>query len=308
MKITNRFGLPDTLLNAVKDDEYDKGDSVLSVTQLISSPRIVLLQNLNADHMTADVVDRVPALLGTAVHKIIEKGSKDLPNHIVEERLFAEINGWKISGAVDLQIQRDDGTWEINDYKVTSVYSVMDEKIEWVQQLNCYAYLALRVHGRNVRKLRIIAILRDWQRKQAELKPDYPQSQVVAVDIPLWTLEDQTRFVLDRVCLHQDAIKSVDKGEALPYCTNEERWLRGETWAVMKEGRKSAIKLYEIQADAYNHVEGLGKGHYVEHRAGSPVRCAGDYCMVSRWCRQYQEELGGGSGEGSGRVPECGDE
>ena len=300
MKITNRFGLPDTLLNAVKDDEYDKGDSVLSVTQLISSPRIVLLQNLNADHMTADVVDRVPALLGTAVHKIIEKGSKDLANHIVEERLFATINGWKISGAVDLQIDNGDGTWEINDYKVTSVYSVMDDKVEWIQQLNCYAWLAGWIHGRKVTKLKIIAILRDWQRRQAELKPDYPASQVVAVDIPLWSEADQEKFIFERVRLHQEAIKSVDKGESLPYCTNEERWLRGETWAVMKEGRKSAIKLYEIQADAYGHAEGLGSGHYVEHRPGSPIRCAGNYCMVSAWCRQYQEELGGGSGESTG--------
>lgn len=308
MKITNRFNLPATLLNAVKDDEYDKGDSVLSVTQLISSPRIVLLQDLNADYLTADVVDRVPALLGTAVHKIIEKGSKDLPNHVVEERLFATINDWKISGAVDLQIDNGDGTWEINDYKVTTVYSVMDEKIEWIQQLNCYAFLAMHAHGRNVTKLRIIAILRDWQRKQAEMKPDYPQSQVVMVDIPLWTLEDQAHFIHTRVRLHQEAKKLVDKGETLPYCSDQERWLRGETWAVMKEGRKSAVKLYDSEEEARAACTGLGGGHSVEHRKGNPIRCSGNYCMVAQWCRQYQAELVGSDGEGSSRVPECGDE
>lgn len=296
MNITNRFNLPVTLLNAVKDDEYDRGDSVLSVTQLISSPRIVLLQDLNADNLTADVVDRVPALLGTAVHKIIEKGSKDIPNHIVEERLFAEILGWKISGAVDLQIDNGDGTWEINDYKVTSVYSVMDEKIEWIQQLNSYAFLAMQAHGRSVTRLRIIAILRDWQRKQAEMKPDYPQSQVLAVDIPLWTDEQQSDFVHTRVALHQEAKKMVDSGGAVPYCTDQERWLRGETWAVMKEGRKSAVKLYGNEEDSINYSSGLGDGHYVEHRPGTPVRCAGNYCMVAQWCRQYQEELGRSTG------------
>lgn len=296
MNITNRFNLPVTLLNAVKDDEYDRGDSVLSVTQLISSPRIVLLQDLNADNLTADVVDRVPALLGTAVHKIIEKGSKDIPNHIVEERLFAEILGWKISGAVDLQIDNGDGTWEINDYKVTSVYSVMDEKIEWIQQLNSYAFLARQAHGRSVTRLRIIAILRDWQRKQAEMKPDYPQSQVLAVDIPLWTDEQQSDFVHDRVALHQLAKKMVDSGNPVPYCTDQERWLRGETWAVMKEGRKSAVKLYGNEEDSINYSSSLGDGHYVEHRPGTPVRCAGNYCMVAQWCRQYQEELGRSAG------------
>jgi hypothetical protein len=296
MNITNRFNLPITLLNAVKDDEYDRGDSVLSVTQLISSPRIVLLQDLNAGNLTADVVDRVPALLGTAVHKIIEKGSKDIPNHIVEERLFAEILGWKISGAVDLQIDNGDGTWEINDYKVTSVYSVMDEKIEWIQQLNSYAFLMFKTHHRSVTKLKIIAILRDWQRKQAEMKPDYPQSQVVVVDIPVWDYERQAEFVYERVRLHQEAKKMVDSGGAVPYCTDQERWLRGETWAVMKEGRKSAVRLHDSEEEARDTAERLGAGHSVDHRPGSPIRCAGNYCMVAQWCRQYQEELGRSTG------------
>ena len=294
MKITNQFNLPATVVNAVKDDEYDKGDSVLSVTQLITPPRIVILQDLNADNLTVDVVDRVPALLGTAVHKIIEKGSKDIPGHVVEERLFANVGGWKISGAVDLQIDNGDGTWEINDYKVTSVYSVMDEKIEWVQQLNCYAYLASLV-GRKVTSLKIVAILRDWQRKQAELKPDYPQSQVVVVEIPLWGHDDQLRYVTSRVMLHQQAKKSVDSGEAPPYCSDQERWLRGETYAVMKEGRKSAIRLHDNHQDAEEQARALGEdgGLYtVEHRRGNPVRCAGNYCMVANWCRQYQEGLG----------------
>lgn len=296
MKVTNNHNLPATLLNAVLDDEYDKGDSVLSVTQLISSPRIVLLQDLNKDNLSVDLIDRVPALLGTAVHKIIEKGSKDIPNHVVEERLFAEVNGWKVSGAVDLQIDNGDGTWEINDYKVTSVYSVLSEKPEWEQQLNCYAYFAKKVHGRNVTRLRIVAILRDWQRRQSELKMDYPIGQVCLVDIPVWTYEQQELFVTERVTLHQNARKLVDNGESLPYCDPHERWLRGETWAVIKEGRKSAVKLYDNQSEAERSAAELGKGHSVQHRPGNSIRCSGNYCLVANWCKQWKDESGGGSG------------
>lgn len=296
MKLTNHYGAPETIVRAIQDDEYDKGDSKLSITQIISPPRIVILQDVNADNIEVDVVNRVPALLGTAVHKIIEKGSKDIPGHIVEERLFVEVNGWKISGAVDLQIDNGDGTWSINDYKVTSVYSVMTEKIEWEQQLNCYAYLAGNAKGRNVTTLKIIAILRDWQRKQAEFSPSYPQSQIAIVDIPLWTSDQQEAFIMERVLLHQSARNAVDKGEPLPYCTDQERWLRNETWAVMKEGRKSAVKLHDNKEEADRHAEGLGTGHAVHHRSGEYVRCAGDYCMVSRWCRQWQESLGDSAG------------
>ena len=300
MRITNRHGLPETIVRAVKDDEYDKGDSVLSVTQLISPPRIVLLQNLNADNLEVDVADRVPALLGTAVHKILEKGSKDLPNYHLEERLFDVVRGWKISGAVDVQIDNGDGTWQINDYKVTGTYSVQADKPEWEQQLNCYAYLSYKNHGRRVTSLKIIAILRDWMRKQAELKPDYPQSQIAVVDIPVWTLEEQEAFIEGRVLLHQAAQKAVDSGEPLVYCTDEERWVRGETWALMKEGRKSAVKLYDSETEANEAYTHSGNGHYIEHRRGSAIRCAGNYCLVANFCRQWQEELGAGTGPGSG--------
>lgn len=299
MKITNRHNVPSTILRAVQDDEYDRGDSVMSVTQLISPPRIVILQSLNEDNIEVDVTDRIPALFGTAVHKIVEKGAKDLENHVVEERMFATINGWKVSGAVDLQIQNDDGTWAINDYKITSVFSVMSHKPEWEQQLNCYAYLAYKTHGRVVSSLKIIAILRDWQRKQAELKPDYPQSQVCVVDVTLWPLMEQEAYITNRVIQHQEAKKGVDNGKSPPYCEDKERWLRGEAWALMKEGRKSAVKLYDNKEDADKAAESSG-GHYVEHRPGDPIRCSGNYCLVSGWCRQWQEELGNRSGKGSG--------
>ena len=306
MRITNRHGLPETIVRAVQDDEYDKGDSVLSVTQLISPPRIVILQKVNEHNLEADVADRVPALLGTAVHKILEKGSKDLPNYHLEERLFLEVEGWKISGAVDMQIDNGDGTWAINDYKITGTYSVQADKPEWEQQLNLYAYLSYKNHGRRVTSLKIIAILRDWMRKQAEIKADYPQAQIVTIDIPVWPLEQQEAFIRDRVLLHQAAQKAVDNGEPLVYCTDEERWVRGETWALMKEGRKSAVKLYDNKEDALSaakelgEARGLSTGHYIEHRPGSPIRCAGNFCLVANFCRQWQEELGAGSGESAG--------
>ncbi len=297
MRYTNKFGLPEAIVRAVTNDEYDRGDSVMSVTQLISPPRIVLLQRVNEDKLEVDVADRIPSVLGTAVHKLVEKGAAGLSNYIVEERLFLEVRGWKISGAVDLQIDNGDGTWAINDYKITGTYSVMTEKPEWERQLNCYAYLSYKSKERRVTSLKIIAILRDWQRKQAEINPNYPQCQVVTVDIPVWSYEQQRDYVESRVKMHQDAEKAVDSGEPLSYCSDEERWVRGETWALMKEGRKSAVKLYDNKEDAESAVI---KGHYVEHRPGNAIRCSGNYCMVSAYCKQWQEELGSRSGEGSG--------
>ena len=65
--------------------------------------------------------------------------------HVVEERLFAEVDDWVISGAIDLQRSESDGTITILDYKCTSVGSVIFGKIEWVKQLNFYGWLAERI-------------------------------------------------------------------------------------------------------------------------------------------------------------------
>lgn len=308
MQITNRYNLPSAIVNNVLNDEYSRGDAMISVTQLLNSPRIVLLQRVNESKMVTDVVDRVPSMLGTAMHKVLEKGAN--PGEIVEERFFFEILGWKVSGAVDLQIPKDDGTWEVNDYKLTSVYSVMSEKWEWEAQLNMYGYLMRMATGRRVSSMRIVAILKDWNRKQGAFKPDYPEAPVVVVDVPVWDDARQKEYIEARVHAHQTNAFALDNGGSIDYCSDQERWLRNEKWAVMKKGRKSAVKLCDTEEEANGWIGGQADGEALTatHRPGEPVRCAGDYCGVSQWCKQWIEQSNEGSGEGAvgteERIPE----
>lgn len=304
MQITNRYNLPSAIVNNVLNDEYSRGDAMISVTQLLNSPRIVLLQRVNESKMVTDVVDRVPSMLGTAMHKVLEKGAN--PGEIVEERFFFEILGWRVSGAVDLQIPKDDGTWEINDYKITSVYSVMSEKWEWEAQLNMYAYLMRMATGRRVSSMKIVAILKDWNRKQGAFKPDYPEASVVVVDVPVWDDARQKEYIESRVATHQKNAIALDTGEPIDYCSDQERWLRNEKWAVMKKGRKSAVKLFETEEEANGWISGQQDSEALTttHRAGEPVRCAGDYCGVAQWCKQWLEQSHEGFGEGSGGTEE----
>ena len=46
MKLTNHYKLPQTLMNlhALQREEYSKGEAHMSVTQLMKSPRIEILQ------------------------------------------------------------------------------------------------------------------------------------------------------------------------------------------------------------------------------------------------------------------------
>lgn len=292
MKITNRHNAPSAIVNNVMNDEYSRGDSDISVTQLLNSPRIVLLQRVNEDNMETDVVDRIPSMLGTAMHKVLEKGAN--PGEIVEERFFHTILGVKVSGAVDLQVPKADGTWEINDYKLTSVYSVMADKWEWVAQLNMYAYLMRMATGRRVSSMKIVAILKDWNRKQGEFKPDYPSAPLVMVDVELWSDDKQEAYIHDRVLVHKKNEESLDNGGSIDDCTDDERWLRGVKFAAIKKGRKSAVKLFDKKEDADEWIAKQDDNALsVEHRPGEPVRCAGNYCGVARWCKQFLAEQAG---------------
>ena len=146
MRITNKFGMPQPFVDFAINDKYSKGKADISVTSLIDSPKIKLMKEVYNDKIEVDAVDMVWALFGTAVHSVLES-SNPYPRvghpsekHINEERLYSNINGWVLSGAIDRQEINEDHI-TIVDYKVTSVWSVIYGKPEWENQLNCYCLL-----------------------------------------------------------------------------------------------------------------------------------------------------------------------
>ena len=98
MKLTNKFKIPQTFVNVLERPTYNKGKSHISATQLLNSPKIVTLTNKYNDEIEQDVSQMIWSLFGSAMHGVLEHGKDD--NHIVEQRLHAELDGWKISGAV----------------------------------------------------------------------------------------------------------------------------------------------------------------------------------------------------------------
>ena len=156
MKLTNQFGLPEPFFRAVLNDKYSRGNAHYSVTDLIRPPRITILSRRHWEEIEEDVSERIWALLGRAVHAILEAAEPD--NALTEERLFAEVAGRTISGASDLF---HDGV--VSDYKVTSIWTrIFGSRLEdWTLQLNFYAFLFRQI-GFPVQALKIICIYRDW--------------------------------------------------------------------------------------------------------------------------------------------------
>ena len=285
MKLTNRFGIPETFVNVLKRPTYSKGAAHLSVTQLINSPKIVALTKKFEAELEQDVADMVWSIFGSAIHNILEHGKDE--NHLVEERIHSMVDGWKISGAVDLQVVDDQGGISIRDYKTTSVWAVMNEKIEWEQQLNIYAWLVDTVkEDFHVTDLGIVAIIRDWSRRDAARNPDYPQAPVKELPIKLWPYEERKEFVQSRITSHSACEFAMETGEDLPPCTPEEMWEKPTTYALKKKGGVRAIKVYETQEEAEAALD--PKVHEIEVRLGSRTRCE-SFCPVNTYCQQWRD-------------------
>lgn len=280
--ITNKFSLPEALVNAChgfdKSYRHGRGDTKISVTQLINPPLIRRLIEEHFEDLEEDVSDRIWSILGSAVHAVLQHSATD--EDLSEERLSTMVNGWKVSGQADLLDK--DGT--LTDYKITSVWNVIKEaKTEWEVQLNLLAYLFEKA-GFPVRKLQIIAILRDWSKGKAKEGNGYPEVGAKAIEISRWTTDACEKYLADRVGLHQ-AADALDISQ-IPQCSPEERWKKEDSWALMKEGNKRASKIYDNAEDATRAC--VDKNMYVEHRPGLDVRCE-DYCVVRKFC-PYKKE------------------
>lgn len=273
MKITNQFNLPDSIVNAITFNMRPPSSDRISVTDLISPPKIRRLKIEHYNELTEDASDRLWALLGKAVHYVLETGAQKESE--TETRLEAEMDGMRIVGISDML----HGT-ELSDYKITSVFSfLLGVKKEWENQLNVYAWL-WRQRGKPIDSLKIYAILRDWQQSKALVDANYPRIAFHAVCVPLWPIDGQERYIRARLEAH----KALN-----PLCSDEERWYRGEKWAVYKKGNKTAFKLFDNKEQAEALIKTDEKKYELQYRNGKYQRCE-SYCQVSEFCPQWQKE------------------
>ena len=293
MKLTNNFGMPETILNVIARPQYSKGKANMSVTELLNSPRIVQLKRKHWEDLTEDAADMVWSIFGTAIHNILEHGKGE--SHVVEERIHIELDGMRISGAIDLQELTPEGII-LSDYKTTSAWAVMNEKQDWHNQLNSYAYLVERAKLLPVIKLQIVAIVRDWSRRDAATREGYPKAPIVVIDIPLWSYEYRDAYVRGRISLHGDALFEMETDGDMPDCTAEEMWEKPTTYALKKDGNVRAKSVHETREAADTALAAAtekakkGEKFLIEVRDGGRTRCE-SFCQVAPYCKQHQDYM-----------------
>jgi len=290
MKLTNRHGLAAAWEAAVKGsaEEYQKA-GWLSCTTLIAPVRVGILRKRHDDEITEDVADRIWMLLGSAVHYVLHQASKD-GQAITEERFLIPIKGRDISMQPD-RIEAIPGTnppeFILRDFKTTSIWSVLlDTKKDWIAQLNVYAY-GCRKLGVNVTQLVIEALIKDWSYGDwMKDKERYPECQIMAIPIQVWTDAQCEEYLNRRVSEFEAAWDLADA--EIPVCTPEERWARPDKWAVQKPGAARATKVCDTREEAERNAK---PGMEIVHRPGADIRCE-RFCSVRKWCSYFAAKQG----------------
>ena len=272
MNLTNNYGAPDSIVDAIRNDPYTKDGADFSVTELIKPPQIRRLWQDHEDDISVDVREEVWKLLGKGVHSAIEQADSEGTK---EQRFHAEHDGVTISGAIDLI--GDDGS--VTDYKVTSTYSVQRGlKEDWEKQLNLYAWL-LRQNDITATKLNIVCICRDWVRSRVG-KYNYPESMVVVLSVPIWRDGRQDDYVDQRIRVHTQ--------EATIPCTPEERWARGAYQVNPMHSGGGKPRSFDTMGEATNYINRQKTGAYsiVDGKA-KYIRCE-SWCEVADFCPQWK--------------------
>lgn len=284
MKVTNEMNLPEAFVKAVSVERHNRS-GCYSATTLNKGTKETILQERHWDSLEVDASDSVWAIFGTAVHAILEN-SKDDNFH--EEKFSVKVSESTVTGIVD-SFDLENGI--INDWKTTSVYKVMSgDFTDWYNQGMTYAFL-LKKSGLEVKRCRFVAMLKDFSKTKSRITANYPTAPVYIYqfDVTEKMLEEAEKRIVAKV-KELESYKNLSDDE-IPPCSKSERWTQDEKWAVMKEGRKTAVRLFDNETDAENLAKELGKGHSVEYRRGVDRKCE-EYCMCCEFCSYYRATHG----------------
>ena len=284
MKITNKLGLPQALVNMAKQ-EYECEENKYRVTSLLKGTREAILERRHQHEIEQDVSDMIWLLFGTAVHSVLEH--HEVGEHEVKEhRLKVPIGDYILSGQFDLYNAK---TKTVTDYKTCSVWKVIFSDYEdWNQQLLIYSYM-LKTKGYDVKQGEIIALMKDHSKAQAKRKKDYPKLPVKKLTFEFTEQDflDIEEWLKEKFAEISEVEKLPDS--ELPLCTPEERFNSGDKFAVMKKGRKTALRVLDSHEDAMEWMQN-NSGDFIQIRPGEDKKCE-DYCSACEFCNYYQEQV-----------------
>ncbi len=274
--VTNRYNLPQALVNLVKEKEYI--DNRYSITELLGPTREILLSRKHAKEIEVDVSDTIAALFGSAVHKLLEEADNKNAEIKMEYTLSNDIT---IVGVTD-KVSDD----AIEDYKTTSVSKVQKSDFsDWRDQGLGYAWLWWKIHGEIKRKLKFHALLKDWSKLRSVNSSNYPLTPIFTWEYNI--TDSDYDYIEEKI---KNKVAEIQSGKLLK-CTNEEKWYTGDKYAVYKNvGDKRAAYVADTEEDAHNYITNKCNGAgEIEVRKGECLKCK-YYCKVAKFCEEAKND------------------
>ena len=280
MRVTNKLNLPEAFVKAVSTDRHNAA-GCFSATTLNKGAKEIILTDRHWDEITIDASDNVWAVFGTAVHAIFEKTPD---NNFHEEKFKVPVSKSFVTGQVDCY---DMENKIIYDWKTASVWKIQFKDFtDWKAQGLTYAYL-MQQSGLEVKRCRFVALLKDHSKSKARTDASYPQAPTVVYEFEVTPQDLAATEARIKAKVEEIENAYLLGDDDIEPCSQDERWADGEKWAVMKNGRKTAIKLFDTEAEADAKAGELGNAHYVEHRPAISRKCL-DYCNCREYCSFYK--------------------
>ena len=280
MVVTNFSDLPQAIVDAVSTEKHSK-DGEISVTELLKGAKATVLTNRHWEELTVDAADSIWQIWGTAVHSIFEMQNDD---SFKEEKFSVQVQDKVVTGRVDNYDMKNE---VLADFKTCSAYKIIFKDFDdWRKQGLAYSWV-MKQNGLNVKKCKFVALIKDHSKTKAKTDAHYPKNPVFVYefDVTDEALAEIESFIRQKVADISKAETMAD--DDIPECSAEERWAKGDTFAVKKPGRKTAVKVFDDKAEAEKMAAEI-EGGYVEERKGESVRCS-SYCSCCNWCSYYKE-------------------
>lgn len=318
---TNLTGVPLSLAAFLAHDSYDYDPHTISATSLIKPlKQRILASRVPPGAFPVDVLSLVKSRMGSAIHDAVEKvwvaghyreSMKLLgypqavidrvvvnpdPNNLppgaipvyMEQRLYKEIEGQKVSGKFDFVAEG-----RLEDFKSTSTFTWIKGTKTEDYQLQGSIYRWLGPHIITEPYMVIQFIFTDWKEGIAKTDKNYPQRPVEPLQIPLLSLEDTEDFVVDRLRQYK-AMKDLPE-EELPMCSDKDLWRDDPVFKYYKNPAKltRSTKNFESKEEAYARLAEDGGVGIVLEKPGEVRACK--YCAAFPVCKQKDAYLADGT-------------
>ena len=288
MKITNKYNLPQALVDLIKNSQFGHAEKCYSATTILNPTRFIILNRRHNDEIEIDASQCINQVLGTATHSLIEKFDK---TGFAEIYLKEEIrDSYFLTGKCDLY---DEVNFALVDYKTANVWKIkFSDFDDWRKQGLIYAWLLIK-KGHYVERIRFHALLKDWtarEKRLADMKGEfYPESQVYTYELKITSADliEIEKFIRSKFDELIEAEKLSD--DDLLDCGKKDTWYTGDKFAVYGTNKNKAMRVFDTYEEANDYLNNKG-GVEIVARKGEYRRCQ-DYCECCKFCKYYKERM-----------------